>query len=235
MIREMLSSTPVMLGLTVGVYLLAVWIRTRSKIMLLNPMLISVPVIVAFLLLFDIPAQHYIQCNSMISFMLGPSVVALGLTMYEQRNTIREYLLPIMSAVVVGSTVGVASVYLLCRWFRLDEVFLLALEPKSVTVPIAMEVAKGIGGNTAITAISVALCGLFGGIFGPLILKLLHIKNPIAVGAAMGSASHGIGTARAIELGALEGAVSGLCIALMGVATAVLVPLFNAVIVAPHL
>jgi predicted murein hydrolase (TIGR00659 family) len=235
MIREMLSSTPVMLGLTVGVYLLAVWIRTRSKIMLLNPMLISVPVIVTFLLLFDIPAQHYIQCNSMISFMLGPSVVALGLTMYEQRNTIREYLLPILSAVVVGSTVGVASVYLLCRWFRLDEVFLLALEPKSVTVPIAMEVAKGIGGNTAITAISVALCGLFGGIFGPLILKLLHIKNPIAVGAAMGSASHGIGTARAIELGALEGAVSGLCIALMGVATAVLVPLFNTVIVAPHL
>ena len=153
MIHEMLTSTPVMLGLTVGVYLLAVWIRTRSKLMLLNPMLISVPIIIAFLLIFNIPAQHYIQSNSMISFMLGPSVVALGLTMYEQRMTIKEYLLPILSAVVVGSIVGVVSVYLLCRWFQLNDVFMLALEPKSVTVPIAMEVAKGIGGNTAITHI----------------------------------------------------------------------------------
>lgn len=230
MIHEMLMSTPVLLALTVGAYLLGVWVRTRSKLTLLNPMLISAPTIIAILWIFKIPAQHYIDANQMISFMLGPCVVALGLTMYEQRNTIREYLLPILSAVVVGSIVGVGSVWMLCHWMRLDDLFLLALEPKSVTVPIAMEVSKGIGGNTAITAISVALCGLFGGILGPIILKVLHIKNPIAVGAAMGSASHGIGTARALELGALEGAVSGLCIALMGVATAVLVPIFNAII-----
>lgn len=227
MIREILMSQPVMLALTIGVYILAVWIRTKSKIMLLNPMLISVPIIITILWLGRVPAQHYIQSNSMISFMLGPCVVALGLTMYEQRHTIRQYLLPILSAVVVGSVVGILSVVALCRWFGLDSTMLLSLEAKSVTVPIAMEVTKGIGGNTAITAISVALCGLFGGIFGPLILKVLHVKNPIAFGAAMGSGSHGIGTARALEIGAVEGAVSGLCIALMGVATAVLVPVIN--------
>lgn len=230
MIHEIMMSMPVLMALTIGVYLLAVWIRTRSKIMLLNPMLISTPIIITVLWLFDIPAQHYIESNSIISFMLGPCVVALGLTLYEQRKTIQQYLIPILSAVVIGSLVGVLSVVALCRWFGLDQVFLLALESKSVMVPIAMEITKGIHGNTAITAISVALCGLFGGIFGPLVLKVLHVKNPIAFGAAMGSSSHGIGTARALEIGALEGAVSGLCIALMGVATAVLVPVVNMIL-----
>lgn len=230
MMREMMMSVPVLMALTVGAYLLAVWIRTRSKIMLLNPLLISLPIIITTLWLCKIPAQHYIQCNSMISFMLGPCVVALGLTLYEQRMTIRQYLVPILSAVLVGSVVGILSVVALCKWFGLGSMMTLSLEPKSVTVPIAMEVSKGIGGNTAITAISVALCGLFGGIFGPLILKLLRIKNPIALGAAMGSGSHGIGTARALEIEALEGAVSGLCIALMGITTAVLLPIINMLI-----
>lgn len=230
MMQEILMSQPVLLALTIGVYILAVWIRTKSKIMLLNPMLISVPIIITILWLGHVPAQHYIQSNSMISFMLGPCVVALGLTMYEQRMTIKTYLVPILSAVVVGSVVGILSVVALCNWLGLDKMMMLSLESKSVTVPIAMEVTKGIGGNTAITAISVALCGLFGGIFGPLILKILHISNPIAFGAAMGSGSHGIGTARALEIGAVEGAVSGLCIALMGVATAVLTPIANLIL-----
>lgn len=230
MMREIVTSMPVLMALTIGVYLLGVWVRTKSKITLLNPMLISVPIIITVLWLCDIPAQRYLECNSMITFMLGPCVVALGLTLYEQRMTIRENLVPILSGVIVGSVVGIVSVIILCRWFGLDRTMMLSLEPKSVTVPIAMEITKGIGGNTAITAITVALCGLFGGIFGPLIIKLLHIKNPIAVGAAMGSASHGIGTARALEIGALEGAVSGLCIALMGIATAVLVPIINTIL-----
>lgn len=230
MIHEIMMSQPVLLALTIGVYILAVWIRTKSKIMMLNPMLISVPIIITILWLCHIPAQHYIQSNAMISFMLGPCVVALGLTMYEQRHTIRLYLVPILSAVLVGSVVGILSVVALCNWLGLDKMMMLSLEAKSVTVPIAMEVTKGVGGNTAITAISVALCGLFGGIFGPLVLKVLHVKNPIAFGAAMGSGSHGIGTARALEIGAVEGAVSGLCIVLMGVATAVLVPLINLMI-----
>lgn len=228
--QEILMSQPVLLALTIGVYILAVWIRTKSKIMLFNPMLISVPIIITILWLGHVPAQHYIQSNSMISFMLGPCVVALGLTMYEQRMTIKTYLVPILSAVLVGSVVGILSVVALCNWLGLDKMMMLSLESKSVTVPIAMEVTKGIGGNTAITAISVALCGLFGGIFGPLILKILHISNPIAFGAAMGSGSHGIGTARALEIGAVEGAVSGLCIALMGVATAVLTPIANLIL-----
>lgn len=227
MMRQMLTSMPVLMALTIGTYLLGVWVRTKSKISLLNPMLISVPIIIAVLVGFDIPQQRYMECNQMISFMLGPCVVSLGLSLYEQRETIRRHLVPILSAVLVGSTVGIVSVWALCRLFDLPQLFLLSMEAKSVTVPIAMDVTKGLGGNVAITAVSVAICGLFGGIFGPAILKTLQVKNPIAFGTAMGSASHGIGTARSLEIGAIEGAVSGLCIALMGVATAVLVPIIN--------
>lgn len=227
MMREFLLSTPFLLVLTVACYLFGVWVRTRSRLSVLNPMLISAPIIIAVLLLCDIPAQHYIESNRLISFMLGPGVVALGLTLYEQRRTILDHLVPILSAVVVGSVVGVVSVWLCCRWFGLSHDFFVSLESKSVTVPIAMDITRTQGGSVAITAITVAVTGLFGGCFGSLLLKLLHITDPIAQGAAMGSASHGIGTARALEMGALQGAVSGLCIALMGVATAVLVPLFN--------
>lgn len=218
---------PVMLFLTVGTYLLGVWVRTKSKLTLLNPMLISIPIIITLLSVLDIPAQHYIESNKIITFMLGPCVVSLGLSLYEHRETIKAYMLPIMSSVVVGSVVGVVSVWALCKWWQLDETFLLSLEPKSVTVPIAMDVTKSLGGNVSITAVSVAICGLFGGVFCPLFLKIIGIKHPIAFGVAMGNASHGLGTARALEIGALQGAVSGLCIALMGVATAVFVPLFN--------
>ena len=227
MIRDILMTTPAMLALTIGAYLLGVYIRTKSKLSLLNPMLISAPIIIALLLTLHSPSQHYIQSNGIISFMLGPCVVSLGLTLYEHRLTILQHLVPILTTVIVGSLVGVVSVILLCRCFHLSSLFLLALESKSVTVPIAMEITRGIGGSTAITAISVAVCGLFGGCFGSSILKILHIQDPLAQGAAMGCASHGIGTARAIEMGAVQGAISGLCIALMGVATAIAVPLFN--------
>lgn len=126
---------------------------------------------------------------------------------------------------IVGSVVGVASVWGLCELFNLDEVFFNSLAPKSVTTPIAMELATLLGGNVALAAISVVLCGFSGAIIGPLVLKWARIKSPIAKGLAMGCASHGLGTARAVEMGAVEGAVGGLSIALMGLATSIVVSL----------
>jgi putative effector of murein hydrolase len=133
----------------------------------------------------------------------------------------------IISSVIVGSVVGVVSVYALCRLLGMDEIFLLSLEPKSVTTPIAMDLSASIGGNVSLTAVSVVMCGFVGAIVGPLLIRILKIKSPVARGLSMGCASHGLGTARAIEMGAVEGAVSGLAIALMGVATALLLPLLN--------
>jgi len=218
---------PAMMLLTVGAYLLGVWVKNKTRISLLHPFLICIPVIIAVLLLFDIPADYYKEANKPISFMLSPCVVALGYLLYENVETIKKYWLSITSAVVVGSVVGVFSVILIGKLFGLDADFILALEPKSVTMPIALDITSTTGANAAITAASVFLCGFIGALIGTPLLNLLHIKNPVARGAGFGCASHGVGTARAIEEGAVQGAVSGLCIALMGLATAILIPLIN--------
>ena len=226
--KELMMNMPAMLALTTGAYLLGVWVKRKSGLSILHPFLISIPVVIAILKVTDIPCSFYIESNVIIDFFLGPCVVALGLLLYDHRKIISRNLIGILSAVTSGSVVGVASVYAMCRMLRLDEVFLL--EPKSVTAPIALEISTFLGGDQSLTAVSVVLCGFIGAVIGPLILKVFRMKSPIAKGLAMGCASHGLGTARAIEMGAVEGAVSGLAIALTGVMTAVAVPLFNLIV-----
>lgn len=225
--RELIMNVPAMLALTVGAYLLGVWVRKKSGISLLHPFVISLPVVMAVLKVFDIPFEFYKESNYVVDFLLGPSVVALGYLLYDKRVVVRQNIVGILSSVMTGSVVGVASVYLLCRLFGLDEIFILSLEAKSVTTPIAMDITASLGGNLSLAAVSVVICGFLGATFGPLCVKLFGIKSPVAKGLALGCASHGLGTARAIELGAIEGAVSGLSIALMGIATSLIAPLFN--------
>ena len=220
-------NTPAMLLLTLGAYLLGLWVRKKSGLALLHPFLISIPVIITVLKLADIPCGFYIESNRLIDFLLGPSVVSLGLLLYDNRHIVWKNFAGIMTSVVVGSVVGVASVFILCRLFGLNDIFIMSLEPKSVTTPIAMDISESIGGNVSLTAVSVVLCGFVGAVLGPLLISLLKIKSPVARGLGMGCASHCLGTARAVEMGAVEGAVSGLSIALMGIATALIIPLFD--------
>lgn len=227
---EMLMNMPAMLLLTIGAYLLGLWAKKKSGLALLHPFLISIPVIIAVLKLTDIPCSFYIESNVLIDFLLGPSVVSLGLLLYDNRDIVLKNCAGILTSVLVGSVVGVASVWVLCRVFGLDEMFLFSLEPKSITTPIAMDISESLGGNPSLTAVSVVLCGFIGDVLGPLVLRLIKIKSPVARGLGMGCAAHGLGTARAIEMGAVEGAVSGLSIALMGIATALIIPLFNLIV-----
>ena len=224
---EQIVNMPFMLLLTVGAYLLGVWIKKKSGLALLHPFLISIPVIVTVLTVLDIPCKTYIESNNLIDFLLGPCVVSIGLLLYDNRHIVVKNFVGIVTSVLVGSLVGVASVFLLVKAFGLDDIFLLSLEPKSVTTPIAMGISESIGGNVSLTAVSVILCGFVGAVFGPLCIRVAKIKSPVSKGLSIGCASHGLGTARAIEMGAVEGAVSGLAIALMGLATAILIPLFN--------
>ena len=230
MMLEIFNNVPSMLLLTVGAYLLGIWVRKKSGIALLHPFVISIPVIIAIIKILDVSPEFYMQSNSAIDFMLGPSVLSLGYLLYKNRQTIWENIGGIISAVLAGSIAGVVSVYLLCPVLGLDELFIRALEAKSVTTPIAMDITRSIGGDITLAAVSVIISGFIGALVGSAALKLFGIKDPIAKGLAMGCSSHGLGTARAIEMGAIEGAISGLSIALMGILTAVIVPLFNALV-----
>lgn len=228
--KELILNVPAMLTLTVGTYLLGVFCKNKSGISLLHPFIICIPIIIALLKVMDISADEYMEHNQIITFLQGPSVVALGLSIYDKLETIKKNMTAILSAVIVGSIVGVVSVYVLCGILNLDPIFDRSLESKSLTTPIAMDLTAALGGNISLTAISVVLCGFIGAVFGPLMWKIFRIDNPIAKGLAMGCSSHGLGTTRAIEVGALEGAVSGLSIALIGVATALVIPIFNSLI-----
>lgn len=137
--------------------------------------------------------------------------------------------MPFLSSLryLVGCITGVLSVIFIARYFGADHALVASLEPKSVTTPIAMSIAERSGGIPAIAAVVVIVVGIFGGLVGPFILERLGIKSRIARGLALGSAAHGLGTAKAMELGAVEGAISGLAIGVMGIMTAILVPVIE--------
>ena len=141
--------------------------------------------------------------------------MALGYLLYEQREHLKANGISILTSVFVGSVIGIVSVVLIARWMGADRTLIASLEPKSVTTPIAMSIAQRSGGIPAIAAVVVIVVGIFGGIVGPFILDRLGIRSRIARGLALGSAAHGLGTARAMELGAIEGAISGLAIGVM--------------------
>lgn len=225
--NDVVTSMPAMLLLTLASYLLGVFIHRKSGISVLHPFITSLVVIIGTLLIFKIPYEEYRAGNRILDFLLGPSVVALALRLYDNLEIVKKNLAAILSAVVVGSTIGIVGVWAIGRLLGAPSDIILSMEAKSVTVPIAMDVTALSGGSTALIAISVVFTGVLGAVLGPGLINLLKITDPVARGAAMGCSAHGIGTGRAIELGAVEGAVGGLCIVLMGVATSILVPLLN--------
>lgn len=220
-----IQSNLFLLTLTIAVYCACQALYRRTRTTLLHPVLLTFLLMIAFLKIADIDYAQYREATSVLDFMLGMSVVALGYLMYEQSEHIRGHAVAILTATVTGCIVGAGSVVGIAALMGADSEILASIAPKSVTVPIAVSIAGPMGGIVAITSVVVFLTGVFGSIAGTWILDRAGVRLPQARGFALGSAAHGIGTARAVELGAVEGALSGMAIALMGAATAVMVPL----------
>ncbi|MFT3992721.1 MAG: LrgB family protein [Dysgonomonas sp.] len=225
--KALLESTEFTLLLIFGTFLFGQWIFKKTRFALFHPMIISIGLIIAFLKITNIDYRLFEEKSQFISFMLGPSVVALGYVLYEQLSYLKGNVISILTSIFMGSAIGIISVIILAHVTGASEELIHTLEPKSVTTPIAMSISLQSGGQVSLTAIIVLFCGIFGSIIGPPILKLLGIKSSIARGLAMGASSHGVGTAKAMEMGAIEGALSGLAIGLMGVITALLIPIIH--------
>ncbi|HLP04099.1 MAG TPA: LrgB family protein [Paludibacter sp.] len=223
-IRPYISNEVFLLALVMGTFLLGIYVYRRTKITFLQPLLISMVIIIPFLKITGIDYHTFYTNTRMLHFMLGPSVVALGYVLYEQIEHIKGNVVSILTAVFVGSIVGIVSVVLIAKVLGADKILVASLAPKSVTTPIAISLAEKTGGVPALAATFVVICGIFGGVIGPILLRKTGIESEIAKGLAMGSASHALGTARAMEMGALEGAISGLAIGIMGIMTALLIP-----------
>ena len=220
-----ISSDLFLIVLTIGLFLLSGEIFRRTRLMLLHPVLLTAVAVIVFLKLAGIEYAHYKQSVAILDFALGMSVVALGYLMYEQVERLKSATLPVLGATIGGCIVGIGLVVGIALCFGMERDIITSIAPKSVTVPIAIAISEPRGGVVAVTSVVVFCTGVLGSICGAKLLSLCGVKDPMARGFALGAASHGIGTARAIELGAVEGAMSGLAMALTGFGTAVLLPI----------
>lgn len=219
------------LGVTLGVYQLAVLGYERTRSMLLQPVLVSIVVLVGLLLLAGVDYAEYRVSVMPLILLLGPATVALAVPLYLNLRRIRQLLIPIVVTVLVGGIFATLMGVLLAWLLGAERLILMTLAPKSVTTPIAMLVAEEIGGLAALAAVFVMITGVLGAMVGPALLDLCKVRHPAARGMAMGMTAHAVGTSRALQESEECGAFSALAMSLMGVATAVLLPLLVALIV----
>lgn len=225
--NALFDSETFVLMLIFGSFLVGQWVFKKTRFALFHPLIIAIALVIAYLKITNMPIPEFMNKSSFVNYMLGPSVVALGYLLHKQIDYLKGNVFSILTSVFIGSIVGIVSVIFLAKLTGADKALIASLEPKSVTTPIALAVAEQAGGIPPLTAVAVLFCGILGSIMGPFVLKLLGIKSSIARGLAMGASSHAVGTAKAMEMGVIEGAISGLAIGLMGVMTALLIPIFN--------
>ena len=213
-----------LLAITFGIYFFAKLLQKKTGILLLNPILLTIAVIIIFLKLTNISFETYNQGGHLIEFWLKPAVVALGVPLYLQLETIKKQLLPIILSQLAGCIVGVISVVLIAKLMGASQEVILSLAPKSVTTPIAMEVTKTLGGIPSLTAAVVVCVGLLGAVLGFKTMKIMHVGSPIAQGLSMGTAAHAVGSSTSKDISSKYGAYASLGLTLNGIFTALLTP-----------
>ena len=218
-------------GLTLGSYQLAMAAYERTRWVFLQPVLVSMALVIGSLWLLDIGFEEYRRHSELLTLFLGPATVALAVPLFMNLKRIRLLFWPVLITLVLAGVVATVLGVGLGWLFGVDQQMLMTLAPKSVTSPIAMLVAAEIGGVAALAAVFVLLTGVLGAMFGPELLRWAGVRHPAAQGMALGLAAHAVGTARALQEGEECGAFAALSMSLMGVATAVLLPLVVALIV----
>lgn len=207
--------------------LVAFWVgtclRRRFPLAIFNPLLVSIVLTCGVLLVLKIDYQTYLTSGKYLSYLLTPTTICLAIPLYEQLHLLRKHPAAILWGIGAGAATSLACVGLLGGLLRLSKAELVTLLPNSVTTAIGIPVAQKLGGYEAITAIVIILTGVTGNILSEGFLKLIRVTNPVAKGIAIGTASHAIGTSKALELGEVEGAMSSLSIAVSGIITVVLI------------
>lgn len=221
---DFITSPFFMVAITFFAYLLARWIRVKTHMQLLHPILVSIVILILFLLFIKIPYEDYAIGGSYIEFWLKPAVVALGVPLYRQMETIKRQMLPLILAELVGCVAGLFSVVAFAELFDASREVVISLAPKAVTTPIAIEISRATGGLPSLTAAVVVCTGIFGSMAGFKIVSLCRIKSPMAGALSVGTAAHAVGTAAAMERSQRSGAFSSLGLTLNGLLTALLAP-----------
>lgn len=204
---------------------IGVFINKKTNNPIFNPLLIAMIILITFLIKFHISYEDFNKGGQLISFFLGPATVVLALPLYKKFTLFKENALAILIGILSGAIAGMLCVLLFSRLFKFSDILIKSLLPKSVTTPIGMVVAKQLGGLPSISVMAIILTGIIGSIIGPFLNRILKINDKVAMGIAMGNSSHAVGTAKALEIGETEGAMSGLTIGIAGILTVFLAPI----------
>lgn len=210
------------IALSIFTYVIGIYLNKKTKSPLVNPLLVAMALIIIILQVFHIPYEDYNEGGKIITMMVAPATAALGYSIYKQITTLKKYFFPIFAGCFMGSLASVGSVFLLCKLFSMENAITSSLIPKSVTTAIAMEISEQLGGIPAITVPVVIITGVLGAVFSPLLIKIFHIDHEVAQGVAIGSCSHAVGTSKALEIGEIQGAMSGISIGVSGIITVIL-------------
>lgn len=208
--------------LSVGAYEAGVLLKKKLKLAIFNPLLVAIIAVVIFLLAFDIDYEVYEEGAKYLSYLLTPATVCLAVPLYEQVELLKKNIGAIFAGILAGAITSLSCVLALSAIFHLSHEEYVTLLPKSITTAIGMGVSEELGGIVTITVAVIIITGVLGNMIGEFVCRVFHIQDSVAKGIALGSAAHAIGTAKALELGEVEGAMSGLSIAVSGVLTVIL-------------
>ncbi|MEC2305461.1 MULTISPECIES: LrgB family protein [Heyndrickxia] len=210
--------------ITVFVYLLSLRLSRRFPSPFTTPVFFSTVVLIVLLASSHISYKAYLPAKGVMTYFLGPATVALAVPLYKNRAILARYFLPVVGGILSGSMLTVGTALALAKVFQLSHNIFASLAVKSVTVPVASEVAKIIGGNEVLVAGFVMITGMIGAMFGLKLLSLARVHDPVSRGLALGTISHGIGTGEAVKEGELQGAVSGMAMGMAAILTSFILP-----------
>ncbi len=205
--------------ITLGAYGIGMMLKRKTGWALMNPLLVAIVLVIAFLLLTGVSYKDSAVGSNCISYMLTPSTICLAVPLYQQMELLKKNYRAVLAGIVAGVLSSLVTILVLALLFHFDHASYVTFLPKSITTAIGMGVSEELGGYVSVTIVVIIVTGVLGNIFAEKVLKLLKIEEPIAKGIAIGSSSHAVGTVKAMEMGAVEGAMSGLSIVVCGILT----------------
>ena len=222
-----LNSAMAGVTLSLVVYMLGCWLKKRTGLALFNPLLLSIIVTILVLIVGKVDYDTYNEGAKYLSWFLPPATVSLAIPLYEQLTLLRKNFKAVMAGIVAGVLSSLVAILVMSVLLGLSHTEYVTLLPKSITTAIGMGVAEELDGYVTITVAAIVTTGVLGNILAEPVLKLFRITEPIAKGVALGSSAHAIGTAKAMELGDIEGAMSSLSIAVAGLLTVIGATVFS--------
>lgn len=211
--------------LTILAYWFGLFINRKTKLVICNPLLIAIIVVIVFLLITKVDYKTYYEGGSYFQFLLTPATVAFAVPLYRQIEILKRNFAAILIGIASGCISCTITILLLSKAFQISPDVFYGLMPKSVTLAIALGITEELGGLASVTCVGVVFSGIIGAAFVTVFSKIFGIKDKIALGLSVGTATHAIGTARAIQLDEVVGAMGSLAIVISGVLTVIIVPI----------